>query len=254
MRKLSERIVTVTGGNEAGADLVLVQPFLLCYVNHVLMLTSIFLSIISIRKRERFVSKQGQSPPHIHSKAGINVKWSIVWKEKFHWKKRLVFESLDWRNHHFVEYHCFFYYYYSYLELNVLRKRPYRTKGSLKLTTSSVSGGKGVHWMRVDLKTNTFKSKIQLVSVFKKVKLWFIWGASESGRSISTFLKPFHVINWKWVETNILVHWGESFINIPSRRTYGFINQSSADFTYAPVFVYLSYTRRGLMWFWYSDF
>lgn len=78
MRKLSERIVTVTGGNEAGADLVLVQPFLLCYVNHVLMLTSIFLSIISIRKRERFVSKQGQSPPHIHSKAGITVKWSIV--------------------------------------------------------------------------------------------------------------------------------------------------------------------------------
>ena len=139
-----------------------------------------------------------------------------MWKEKFHWKKRLVFESLDWRNHHFVEYHCFFYYYYSYLELIVLRKRPYRTKGSLKLTTSSVSGGKGVHWMRVDLKTNTFKSKIQLVSVFKKVKLWFIGGASESGRSISTFLKPFHVINWKWVETNILVHWGESFINIPN--------------------------------------
>ena len=189
MRKLSERIVTVTGGNEAGADLVLVQPFLLCYVNHVLMLTSIFLSIISIRKRERFVSKQGQSPPHIHSKAGITVKWSIVWNEKFHWKKRLVFESLNWRNHHFVEYHCFFYYYYSYLELNVLRKRPYGTKGSLKLTTSSVSGGKGVHWMRVDLKTNTFKSKIQLVSVFKKVKLWFIWGASESGRSLQYFFE-----------------------------------------------------------------
>ena len=34
---------TVTGGNEAGVDLVLIQPFLLCYVNHVvLMLTSIF--------------------------------------------------------------------------------------------------------------------------------------------------------------------------------------------------------------------
>ena len=31
---------TVTGGNEA--DLALIQPFLLCYVNHVLMLTSIF--------------------------------------------------------------------------------------------------------------------------------------------------------------------------------------------------------------------
>ena len=34
---------TVTGGNEAGVDLVLIQPFLLSYVNHfVLMLTSIF--------------------------------------------------------------------------------------------------------------------------------------------------------------------------------------------------------------------
>ena len=32
----------VTGGNKAGVDLVLIQPFLLCYVNHVLMLTSIF--------------------------------------------------------------------------------------------------------------------------------------------------------------------------------------------------------------------
>ena len=34
---------TVTGGNEAGVDLVLIQPFLLYYVNHVvLMLSSIF--------------------------------------------------------------------------------------------------------------------------------------------------------------------------------------------------------------------
>ena len=34
---------TVTGGNEAGVDFDLIQPFLLCYVNHVvLMLTSIF--------------------------------------------------------------------------------------------------------------------------------------------------------------------------------------------------------------------
>ena len=34
---------TVTGGNEANVDLVLIQPFLLYYVNHVVfMLTSIF--------------------------------------------------------------------------------------------------------------------------------------------------------------------------------------------------------------------
>ena len=70
---------TVTGENEAGVDLVLIQPFLLCYENHVvLMLTSIFLSIISIRKGKRFVSKQGQPQPHIHSKVRITVKWSIL--------------------------------------------------------------------------------------------------------------------------------------------------------------------------------
>ena len=34
---------TVTGGNEANVDLVLIQPFLLYYVNHVIfMLTSLF--------------------------------------------------------------------------------------------------------------------------------------------------------------------------------------------------------------------
>ena len=51
---------TVTGGNEAGVDLVLIQPSLLYNVNHVvLMLTSIFISKIYIRKG-RFVSKQDQ--------------------------------------------------------------------------------------------------------------------------------------------------------------------------------------------------
>ena len=29
---------TVTGGNEAGVDLVLIQPFLLYYVNHVVLI------------------------------------------------------------------------------------------------------------------------------------------------------------------------------------------------------------------------
>ena len=34
---------TVTGGNEAGVDLVLIQSFLLYYINHVfLVLTGIF--------------------------------------------------------------------------------------------------------------------------------------------------------------------------------------------------------------------
>ena len=61
---------TVAGENEAGVDLVLIQPFLLYYVNHVfLMLTSIFFSKIYIRKGSRLLSKQGQPQPHVHSKA-----------------------------------------------------------------------------------------------------------------------------------------------------------------------------------------
>ena len=55
---------TVTGGNKAGVDLVLLQPFLLYHINQVILL-------ISIRKGRRFVSKQGQPQPHIHSKARI---------------------------------------------------------------------------------------------------------------------------------------------------------------------------------------
>ena len=62
---------TVTGANEAGVDLVLIQPFLLYYVNHVVVMLTFFFSKISIRKRKRFVSKQGQPQPHVHSKARI---------------------------------------------------------------------------------------------------------------------------------------------------------------------------------------
>ena len=40
------------------------------YANYVvLMLTRSLLRIISIRKGKRFVSKQGQAQPHVHSKA-----------------------------------------------------------------------------------------------------------------------------------------------------------------------------------------
>ena len=47
------------GGNEARVYLVLMQ-LLLSYANHVvLMLTSIFISIISIRKQKRFVLRNG---------------------------------------------------------------------------------------------------------------------------------------------------------------------------------------------------
>ena len=62
---------TVTAENEAGVDLVLIQPFLLYYVNHVvLMPTSIFKHNFP-RTRKRFVSKQDQLKHHVHSKARI---------------------------------------------------------------------------------------------------------------------------------------------------------------------------------------
>ena len=42
-KKKNANSLTVTGGNEAGVFLVLIQPFLLYYVDHVfLMLTSFF--------------------------------------------------------------------------------------------------------------------------------------------------------------------------------------------------------------------
>jgi len=60
----------VTVGNEAGVDLVLIQPCLLYYVKHVfVVLNSIFLSKIYIRKGRRSVSKQDHPQPHVHSKA-----------------------------------------------------------------------------------------------------------------------------------------------------------------------------------------
>ena len=63
---------TVSSENEAGVDLVLIQTFLYYYVNQVfLMLTTNFFRIISIRNGKRFVSKHGQSQPHVYSKARI---------------------------------------------------------------------------------------------------------------------------------------------------------------------------------------
>ena len=61
-------------GSEAGGDLVLIQTFLLYYVNQVvLMLTSISYGQFqcSIAKQRRFLSKQGQPQPHIHLKARV---------------------------------------------------------------------------------------------------------------------------------------------------------------------------------------
>ena len=64
---------TVIDGSEDDGDLVLIQTFLLYYVNQViLILTSISESrTISITKQRKFVSKQGHCQPHIHSKARV---------------------------------------------------------------------------------------------------------------------------------------------------------------------------------------
>ena len=57
-------------GNKARVDLVLIQLCLLYYVNHVfVILNSIFLSEIYIRKGRKSVSKQGHPQPYVHSKA-----------------------------------------------------------------------------------------------------------------------------------------------------------------------------------------
>ena len=66
---------TVMDRNEAGVDLVLLQPSLFYYriINQLVF----FFSIINIRKAKRFVSKQAQAAqPHVQSKGSI-LKWSI---------------------------------------------------------------------------------------------------------------------------------------------------------------------------------
>ena len=58
----------VTGANVAGFDLVLMQPFLLYYVNSViLMLTSIFSTDFHKKRKE----VKGQPQPHVHSEARV---------------------------------------------------------------------------------------------------------------------------------------------------------------------------------------
>ena len=55
---------TITGGNEAGVDVVLIQPFLLYYVNHVVLIYAnrYIFNIIFIRKGKRFVTRSTTAP------------------------------------------------------------------------------------------------------------------------------------------------------------------------------------------------
>ena len=65
---------TVTDGNEAGVDLVLIQSCLLYYVNHVfVILNSIFLA-----KKRKEVSTKTRSPSASRSRKGKDIKPTTV--------------------------------------------------------------------------------------------------------------------------------------------------------------------------------
>ena len=73
---------TVTGGNEAGVHLVLIQPFLLYNVNHVvLMLASIFLAYFYKKRKEVCIKTRSTSASRLLRGLGtklVTVKWSIL--------------------------------------------------------------------------------------------------------------------------------------------------------------------------------
>ena len=70
LKSVKENNSLVRDGNEAGVELVLIQPYLLSYANEVVFNANSFSSSkISIRRQWRFESKQSQSQSHIHSKA-----------------------------------------------------------------------------------------------------------------------------------------------------------------------------------------
>ena len=81
---------TVTDGNDTGVDLVLIQPFLLSYLNHVvLMLTSIFF-------KHNFYKKLNNSHELKHTNHDLNKTWELVqplqqpvrqWSSEF-WSQR----------------------------------------------------------------------------------------------------------------------------------------------------------------------
>ena len=61
---------TVTDGNDTAVDLVLIQPFLLSYLNHVLMLTSIFF-------KHNFYKKLNNSHELKHTNHDLNKTWEL---------------------------------------------------------------------------------------------------------------------------------------------------------------------------------
>ena len=72
---------TVTGANEAGVDLVLIQPFLLYYVNHVVVMLTFFFEQ-NFHKKKKEVCIKTRSTSASRSLKGWDttptaVKWSI---------------------------------------------------------------------------------------------------------------------------------------------------------------------------------
>ena len=58
-------LFTVSGGNEAGVDLILIEPFLLCYAHHVVLtLPNIFQALFPLEKEGGFIKTRSTSASH----------------------------------------------------------------------------------------------------------------------------------------------------------------------------------------------
>ena len=68
LKQILVALFTVAAGNEARVDSVLIQPFLLFYVNHgILVLTIIIIIMHTFHKKSREVCINTSSPPSSHS-------------------------------------------------------------------------------------------------------------------------------------------------------------------------------------------
>ena len=66
LRQILVAIFTVAAGNEARVDSVLIQPFLLYYVNHVIFVLIIII-MRTFHKKSREICINTSSPPSSHS-------------------------------------------------------------------------------------------------------------------------------------------------------------------------------------------
>jgi len=66
LKQILVALFTVAAGNEAGVDSVLIQPFLLSYVNHGIFVLTIII-MHTFHKKRREVCINTSSPPLSHS-------------------------------------------------------------------------------------------------------------------------------------------------------------------------------------------